>query len=266
MKITIIETKTISTEIEVEADSVEQAQKLYNEGEYSDEFSREELEQWNVIDDKSQFLVDDEIVINWEDNPTPLYTLKVNEDNMKDSSSKTYLLVDTWNGEGYSSENGVQIKKYSCEHQAYNDAEEFVKRQVNFNKGFVPKCESLHEHPSVEFYDDNSQWGDGRLLKKKIISYSVGEDYGSYQILEFNQSNKIPYGVKITTSLNEVEVLTKEEYFEEIDNLITKVTEHDCSEAEELEEQRKSQGEKFEPFISAEYYNGDCDYQFRLIK
>ena len=62
MKITIIETKTISTEIEVEADSVEQAQKLYNEGEYSDEFSREEMEQWNVIDDKSQFLVDDEIV------------------------------------------------------------------------------------------------------------------------------------------------------------------------------------------------------------
>ena len=79
MKITIIETKTISTEIEVEADSVEQAQKLYNEGEYSDEFSREELEQWNVIDDQSQFLVDDEIVINSEDNPTPLYTLKVNE-------------------------------------------------------------------------------------------------------------------------------------------------------------------------------------------
>ena len=62
MKITIIETKTISTEIEVEADSVEQAQKLYKEGEYSDKFSREEMEQWNVIDDKSQFLVDDEIV------------------------------------------------------------------------------------------------------------------------------------------------------------------------------------------------------------
>lgn len=66
MRITIIETKTISTEIEVEADSVEQAQKLYNEGEYSDEFCREEMEQWNVIDDKSQFLVDDEIVVNWE--------------------------------------------------------------------------------------------------------------------------------------------------------------------------------------------------------
>jgi len=79
MKITIIETKTISTEIEVEADSVEQAQKLYNEGEYSDEFSHAEIEQWNVIDDKSQFLVDDEIVIDWEDNPTPLYTLKINE-------------------------------------------------------------------------------------------------------------------------------------------------------------------------------------------
>lgn len=261
MKITIIETKTISTEIEVEADSVEQAQKLYNEGEYSDEFSREELEQWNVIDDKSQFLVDDEIVVNWEDNPQPLWTLKVVGDDMKDSSSKTYLLVDTWNGEGYSSENGVSIKKYSCEHQAYNDAEEFVKTQVNFNKGFASKCKNLREHPSVEFYDDNSEWGD-----EKIISYSVGEDYGSYQILELNQSNKIPYGVKITTSLNEVEVLTKEEYFEEIDNLITEVTEHGCSEAEELEEQRKSQGEKFEPFISAEYYNGDCDYQFRLIK
>ena len=79
MKIEIIETKTISTLIEVEADSVEQAQKLYNEGKYSDEFSHAELEQWNVIDDKSQFLVDDKIVVDWEDNPKPLWTLKVNE-------------------------------------------------------------------------------------------------------------------------------------------------------------------------------------------
>ena len=79
MKIEIIETKTISTLIEVEADSVEQAQKLYNEGKYSDEFSHAELEQWNVIDDKCQFLVDDKIVVDWEDNPKPLWTLKVNE-------------------------------------------------------------------------------------------------------------------------------------------------------------------------------------------
>ena len=66
MKITIIETKIISTEIEVEADSVEQAQQRNNVGEYSDEFAREELEQWNVIDVSCQFLVDGEIVVTKE--------------------------------------------------------------------------------------------------------------------------------------------------------------------------------------------------------
>jgi hypothetical protein len=55
MKITIIETKTISTEIEVEVDSLEEAKDLYYNGEYSDAFSDAELQQWNVIDDSVEF-------------------------------------------------------------------------------------------------------------------------------------------------------------------------------------------------------------------
>lgn len=62
MKIIIIETKTIETEIEVEADSVEQAKKLYDSGEYDDDFTREELEQWNVIENNTRFLID-----TWKD-------------------------------------------------------------------------------------------------------------------------------------------------------------------------------------------------------
>jgi len=55
MKITIIETKTISTEIEVQVDSLEQAKELYYNGEYSDTFSDAELQQWNVVDDSVEF-------------------------------------------------------------------------------------------------------------------------------------------------------------------------------------------------------------------
>ena len=55
MIIKIIETKTISTEIEVEVDSIEQAKDLYYNGEYSDAFSDAELQQWNVVDDSVEF-------------------------------------------------------------------------------------------------------------------------------------------------------------------------------------------------------------------
>lgn len=55
MKIKIIETKTISTEIEVQVDSLEEAKELYHNGEYSDTFSNAELEQWNVVDDHVKF-------------------------------------------------------------------------------------------------------------------------------------------------------------------------------------------------------------------
>ena len=55
MKITIIETKTISTEIEVQVDSLEEAKDLYYNGVYSDAFSDAELQQWNVVDEYVKF-------------------------------------------------------------------------------------------------------------------------------------------------------------------------------------------------------------------
>ena len=62
MKIIIIETKTIETEIKVDANSVEEAKKLYYAGKYEDDFTREELEQWNVIENNTRFLID-----TWKD-------------------------------------------------------------------------------------------------------------------------------------------------------------------------------------------------------
>jgi hypothetical protein len=50
MKFTITESKLIATTIEVEANSIEEAERLYNEGVYSGQFEHEELEQWNVIE------------------------------------------------------------------------------------------------------------------------------------------------------------------------------------------------------------------------
>ena len=62
MKIIIIETKTIETEIEVEVDSLEEAKKLYDSGDYQERFDHEELNQWNVIEDNTRFLID-----TWKD-------------------------------------------------------------------------------------------------------------------------------------------------------------------------------------------------------
>ena len=46
----IITTRTIATEICVTADSLEEVQELYNNGEYDDAIDEAEMEQWNVVD------------------------------------------------------------------------------------------------------------------------------------------------------------------------------------------------------------------------
>ena len=46
----IITTKTISTEICVIAESLEEVQELYYDGEYDDLIDEAEMEQWNVVD------------------------------------------------------------------------------------------------------------------------------------------------------------------------------------------------------------------------
>lgn len=50
MKFTITESKLIATTIEVEADSIEEAENLYSEGMYSGELQHATLDQWNVIE------------------------------------------------------------------------------------------------------------------------------------------------------------------------------------------------------------------------
>lgn len=47
----IIETKTLVTEIEVTAESMQHATELYMNGEFGDQLSHAETEQWNVVDD-----------------------------------------------------------------------------------------------------------------------------------------------------------------------------------------------------------------------
>jgi hypothetical protein len=50
MKFTITESQLIATTIEVEADSIEEAEKSYHEGMYSDKLQLAALEQWDVME------------------------------------------------------------------------------------------------------------------------------------------------------------------------------------------------------------------------
>jgi hypothetical protein len=46
----IIRTRTIATELYVTADSLEEVQELYSEGEYDEAIDEAEMEQWNIVD------------------------------------------------------------------------------------------------------------------------------------------------------------------------------------------------------------------------
>tara|TARA_R100000426_G_C4824430_1_gene112075 strand:+ start:2050 stop:2544 length:495 start_codon:yes stop_codon:yes gene_type:complete len=103
--------------------------------------------------------------------------------------SKKYIAVDTWNGEGHSSENGTEIKLFDtkqeadayCKTEAYKNEEEDVMVVEKVKNGY-------------EFYD---------------ISEDGVDDSGSYRYYTLPQD---AYAVEILCNVNEVRILNQIEF------------------------------------------------------
>lgn len=141
---------------------------------------------------------------------------------------KKYIVIDTWNGEGYSSENGVEIEQFQNKKLAFKHAYKRALENADGDKKYVERYENTYSFLS---YDDN---------------------HGSYQVWE----TKGVYAIMIQCNVNEITMLTKEEYEEKIKWL-------DEQYGDDLEDYSDTDenGDKFYCSLVDDY-----DYQFRLIK
>ena len=112
---------------------------------------------------------------------------------------KKYIVIDTWNGEGYSSDNGNEIKYFSSKDEAIKHAKQRRKENLQINQ------------TPYETGDNIFGWGDEEI-----------GDYGSYQVYELKEDD---YAIEILANVNEVVILTKKEYQERIKELNEEVFE-----------------------------------------
>lgn len=142
-----------------------------------------------------------------------------------------YIMVDTWNGSGYSSENGTEIKIFSYKAVANKHA----KRRA--------KCQS----------------NDIEIFEGSIYSFEIDEDYGSYQVHELKED---AYAVMIRCNDNYAEVLTELEFKQAIEQLKEEFLELQKQTGEDEEDYFDYQPGG-DIFVSAW---DDYDFQFRILK
>lgn len=105
--------------------------------------------------------------------------------------SEKFIVVDTWNGEGYSSENGIEIKIFDtkkeadayCKTEAYKNEVEDVMQIEKVDNGY-------------EYFDISED------------SYTP-DDSGSYR---YYPLPKDAYAVEILCNINEVRILNQKEF------------------------------------------------------
>jgi hypothetical protein len=146
-------------------------------------------------------------------------TLKTEKIKMK------YAIIETWNGESYSSENLASIKEFDNDSVAQKYLESLV--------------ESLHFPTPAKIIE--SSLG--------CISYEKGDDQGSFTFIR-NAENF--YGVVILTNVNEVVVIrNKKDWSAKLNIAIQQCQEDELDEIDLSDDNI---------FIGA--YDGDYDYQF----
>jgi hypothetical protein len=158
---------------------------------------------------------------------------------------KKYIVVDTWNGDGYSYENGVDTKQFQYKKAAFK----YAYQRVLSNAGDVSDdvCRYSDEKPTEHWKPvKRGTDGDGFYFE------TYDDNCGSYQVWE----TKDAYAIMIQCNVNDVTMLTKEEYKEHIEEL-------DAMYGSDLEEycETDDNGDKFYCSLVDDY-----DYQFRLIK
>jgi len=149
---------------------------------------------------------------------------------------KKYIVIDTWNGEGYSYNNGVDTKQFQYKKSAMNYAYKRVLSNVDGNKDEVWR-EQSH---SAEGLDDG------------FYFTNYNDDSGSYQVHEIKDA----YAIMIQCNTNEVFMLKEKEFND-------KISEVDEAYGEDLEDYSDTDdnGDKYYCSLVDDY-----DYQFRLIK
>ena len=164
-----------------------------------------------------------------------------------------YIVIDTWNGEGYSHDNGTEIKTFSTKSQAIKYAKDKRNHIVNnTHYKFCSHSEGYRSRgPEIVL-----SWGDKEM-----------GDYGSYQVHKINDND---YAIEILVNVNEVTILTKKEYKQKIKDFNKQIfkkmykgmTLDDFHSSTDLEDYIFIRENKNEPF----YSNIDeYDYQFRII-
>ena len=114
-----------------------------------------------------------------------------NQNQIKMRQSKKYIVVDTWNGEGYPSDNGIEIKIFDtkkeadayCKVEAYKNEVEDVMIVEKVDNGY-------------EYFDISED------------SYTP-DDSGSYR---YYPLPKDAYAVEILCNINEVRILNQKEF------------------------------------------------------
>ena len=133
-----------------------------------------------------------------------------------------YAIVETWNGEGYSSENLAYIKEFNNDSEAQNYLESLMQIQTGAK-------------------DIESSLG--------CITYEKGDDQGSFTFIR-NAENL--YGVVILTNVNEVVIIrNKKDWSAKLNISIQQCQEDELDEIDLSDDNI---------FIGA--YDGDYDYQF----
>jgi hypothetical protein len=133
-----------------------------------------------------------------------------------------YAIIETWNGEGYSSENLAYIVEHDSDSRAQQRLEDLVSIQSN--------AANIIE-------------SDG------LITYEKGDDHGSFSFIR--NAEKL-YGVVILANVNEVvPIYNKKDWSAKLNIAVQQ-----CD-SDELDELNLSDNNIF---IGA--YEGDYDYQF----
>jgi hypothetical protein len=155
-----------------------------------------------------------------------------------DSPKAPYLIVETWNGEGYSEDNMItEIKSFSSDKEA-----------SEYTKSLIEKNQSFDE---IESYDNGWGW-DSR------------DDNGSYQYFKLTPDD---YGIIIFTNVNEVKVLNYKDYIDAF-----QIADRNYGANDFLLEDAENGKDRY--FFSSEDLNytqlagdtAESDYQFEIIK
>ncbi len=173
---------------------------------------------------------------------------------------KKYIVIDTWNGEGYSSENGVDTKQFNYRKSALKWAYKRALSNANGVESDVMRYSEM-KHTEVKPTDN----GDGYCFT------GYDNNNGSYQVWE----TKDTYAFMIMCNVNDVVRLTKKEYKDQINEIEYKMNSFiiDSEHWYVLFRNNMVVGMDWGEELKYPQNNGDVfytgfdnyDYQFRLI-